>query len=291
MQLVLLTVPQPTAGLREGGSSSPVAEHLVEPPVLSEVAPAPKAPRNSLGRLSPSQPRERGWHWGLTRLLSPRGFWWLCSTASPTRRYVPAAASPPGAGAWPCLGQWLCRPPACPLAPWGGHSQGKAPALSLPTTAGEVRDEEEVAALEARPPSALLRPVMREAALRSRDRGAAGCGGPAGGQGLGASRAAAALARDSRTGTSTREHWSCWRGCPQLRCEGGTLGSYHPSLLPQTSFASLGLGELPGEMRLLLSTAVCAPAAPRAENPLSPAPAIGGRGPWWLQQEPGAQQG
>lgn len=44
----------------------------------------------------------------------------------------------------------------------GGHGQGKAPVLSLsPTMAGEVRDEEEVAALEARPPDALLRPVMQ----------------------------------------------------------------------------------------------------------------------------------
>lgn len=53
-QLVLLTVPQPPAGLREGNSSSPVVEHLMEPPVLSEVVVA--------GR--PWPPKRPGIAWG-----------------------------------------------------------------------------------------------------------------------------------------------------------------------------------------------------------------------------------
>lgn len=40
-----------------------------------------------------------------------------------------------------------------------GRAQPGISPCSLPSVAGEVRDEEEVAALEARPPSALLCPV------------------------------------------------------------------------------------------------------------------------------------
>lgn len=52
-------------------------------------------------------------------------------------------------------------PPLAFHGPWGGDTARENPPLSPPTTTGEVGDEEEVAALETRPPSALLRPVMR----------------------------------------------------------------------------------------------------------------------------------
>lgn len=80
----------------------------------------------------------------------------------------------PSAGAPPRLGRGLCPPTPRPLGLRGGRRE-KAPALA-PAAAGEVGDEEEVAALEARPPGALLRPVMRPAAPQSRGRGAAGRG-------------------------------------------------------------------------------------------------------------------
>lgn len=127
--------------------------------------------------------------WGLGPCSLRRASWWLCCIALPTRRYVPcppqpcswhqfnavALAAAPQKPAKPLnlaltsaflgwvLGAGLgsCQPQALRLclsrgSVWGGHKKTDPKPAALP---GEVGDEEEMAALEAGPPRALLHAV------------------------------------------------------------------------------------------------------------------------------------
>lgn len=125
--------------------------------------------------------------WGSGPCSLRRASWWLCCIALPTRRYVPCPPQP----CWPqstslMLWRWLlphrsqqnplnlaflgwvlgaglgsCQPQALRLclsrgSVWGGHKKTDPKPAALP---GEVGDEEEMAALEAGPPRALLHAV------------------------------------------------------------------------------------------------------------------------------------